>query len=564
MQFDLSSVPFSRYGSYMAFSQLAQTGDQPGGVYLRSVHGDALRREVCRLEVLHGSAPVPYTVQAEPACLRLKAEAGAVEICLPEANVLRLRGRRVGLRLSFLPGNYSFAMPAAGKRWQINSFAHRLSCMLSPLAGQVEVDAPWIGDHAEKVQISLLPDPDSGVMDCALQEIHSTWVERDYPQPFDACLELVQSEFQDWLEKSPSVPPEYAQTNELAAYVNWCSVVAPLGHLKRPAMFMSKNWMTNVWSWDHCFNAMALVYKQPALAWDQFMVMFDCQDEHGALPDSVNDKAVVWNFCKPPIHGWALKRMLERTVFITPERLQEIYRPLSRWTAWWLNSRDYDRDGIPQYHHGNDSGWDNCTAFQTGLPLESPDLSAFLVLQMETLAEIAGRLGKPRAAQRWQKRADALLKNMLAHFWRGDRFVAVRSGDHAVRETETLFLYLPLLLGMRLPEDVRRALVAGLTREGRFITAHGLATESPSSPDYVPDGYWRGPIWAPSTMIIVEGLAACGELELARQISRKFCQMAARSGMAENYDALTGEGLRDKAYTWTSSVFQVLAHDWLL
>jgi putative isomerase len=37
--------------------------------------------------------------------------------------------------------------------------------------------------------------------------------------------------------------------------------------------------------------------------------------------------------------------------------------------------------------------------------------------------------------------------------------------------------------------------------------------------------------------------------------------MAARSGMAENFDAITGEGLRDPAYTWTSSVFLIFAHE---
>ena len=37
-------------------------------------------------------------------------------------------------------------------------------------------------------------------------------------------------------------------------------------------MYMSKNWMTNIWSWDNCFNAMALVRHQPELAWDQFMI----------------------------------------------------------------------------------------------------------------------------------------------------------------------------------------------------------------------------------------------------------------------------------------------------
>jgi hypothetical protein len=36
------------------------------------------------------------------------------------------------------------------------------------------------------------------------------------------------------------------------------------------------------------------------------------------------------------------------------------------------------------------------------------------------------------------------------------------------------------------------------------------------------------------------------------------------SGMAENFDALTGAGLRDRAFTWTSSVFLILGHEYTL
>jgi hypothetical protein len=64
-------------------------------------------------------------------------------------------------------------------------------------------------------------------------------------------------------------------------------------------------------------------------------------------------------------------------------------------------------------------------------------------------------------------------------------------------------------------------------------------------------------------MIIVDGLTCVGETEFASELSRRFCDMVARSGMAENYDAVTGDSLRDRAYTWTSSVFLILAHEYL-
>jgi hypothetical protein len=63
-------------------------------------------------------------------------------------------------------------------------------------------------------------------------------------------------------------------------------------------------------------------------------------------------------------------------------------------------------------------------------------------------------------------------------------------------------------------------------------------------------------------MLLVEGVAAAGDSELASEVARRFCGMLNKSGMAENFDALTGQGLRDKAFTWTSSVFLILGHEY--
>ena len=109
-------------------------------------------------------------------------------------------------------------------------------------------------------------------------------------------------------------------------------------------MLMSKNWMNSLWSWDNCFNAMAPCYGNPELAWDQFMIPVDHQDASGVFPDSVNDSIIHYSFCKPPIHGWALRWMMRRTDYIDEARLAEVYEPLGRWTQWWFDYRDDDHD----------------------------------------------------------------------------------------------------------------------------------------------------------------------------------------------------------------------------
>lgn len=99
-----------------------------------------------------------------------------------------------------------------------------------------------------------------------------------------------------------------------------------------------------------------------------------------------------------------------------------------------------------------------------------------------------------------------------------------------------------MILGNKLPSDVQQKMVEGLTRPGRFRTVHGLAIEAIQSPIYTPDGYWRGPIWAPSSMLIADGLDAMGQKQIADDLRRDFCEMAQKSGMSENYDAQSGCG----------------------
>jgi putative isomerase len=50
---------------------------------------------------------------------------------------------------------------------------------------------------------------------------------------------------------------------------------------------------------------------------------------------------------------------------------------------------------------------------------------------------------------------------------------------------------------------------------------------------------------------------------LAKKVREDFCRMAQQGGMYENFDATTGDGLRDPAYTWTSSVYLIFAHQLL-
>jgi len=50
---------------------------------------------------------------------------------------------------------------------------------------------------------------------------------------------------------------------------------------------------------------------------------------------------------------------------------------------------------------------------------------------------------------------------------------------------------------------------------------------------------------------------------LAVDLARRYCDACLASGFSENFDALTGQPLRDKTVTWTTASFIILAHEYL-
>ncbi|GIF23527.1 glycogen debranching enzyme [Actinoplanes tereljensis] len=519
-------TPFSRRGSYFAVSAL------PDGVYLRTVRGDARNRELLRLGAgISSVRPGRLTLTDGTEVALAGSGRALIRTTGPPALDIQVRDQ-YDVVVEESPVAWRFVAAGANRNYRIR-LAH----------GTARLDATWDGERTTRARL-LVTGPALVVVD-----EYGSAAPAGPVEDFDAVAASADEDFTAWLEK-------HGGSHRLAAFVTWAAMVPAGGLLRRESMLMSKNRMTNIWSWDHCFNAMAL-WRDPAGAADQIRTLFDHQDEHGCLPDYVNDAVAERNFVKPPVHGWAIAWLMDRDG-LPDDAIAALYEPLGRWTDWWFEHRVYGGDGIPSYNHGNDSGWDNATVFAAGVPVQSPDLLAFLSLQMAALARIADRLGRPDDARRWSDRAAATRRTMSERFWVGGRFVARHTVSQRVIESDSLLTLMPLVLGDLLPPDQFEASVQRLL-DGGYLTEHGPATEPPHSPDYVADGYWRGPIWAPTTLLLVDGLRRGGRADLADDITRRFLATCSAAGMAENFDALTGAGLRDPSMTWTASVFLVLS-----
>ena len=547
--FDITTIPFSRRGSWLSLSPIVGLHDRREHIHLVS-HQTGIH-PILRIEL---SAEVTE-VAANPATLTWIAPAGRIEAAFESLDTVRLRGHGVGARLADaaggltpFTGTYLFVDPRDGAV-VLTSYETGRRYRVTLLEGTWEVMGDQLLGAGDR-HIALT----SPAWEVAIEEYETTRPPYRQGMTLDECAAHSAQDFDAYARAIAPWEDGRFPAARRAAYVLWSATVSPKGFVQRESVLMSKHWMNKVWSWDHCFNALALAPGLPQSALDQFLVVFDHQDEHGAVPDSVTHSEILDNFVKPPIHGWALCQLLER-LEAPPSRgeLAEIYDKLARWTEFWLDSRRVPGSALPHYQHGNDSGWDNSTMFDNDRVVEAPDLAAFLVLQLSALVTLGTSLGHD--VGRWERERDAVEGALFSRLHTGDGFVAIGVPNGRVSTTSSLLNLMPIVLGERLTADVASRLSE---RIAAHLTQWGLATELPSSREYLADGYWRGPIWAPSTVLIEDGLRRAGATDLANEISERFRGLCEASGFAENFDALTGEGLRDRAYTWTASAYLLL------
>jgi glycogen debranching enzyme len=559
--FDVRDIPFSHHGSWFGISPVIAEATYADDLHLVS-HQSGLHPVLRFTPTDPSGSRVETLVVATPARLDWTSQGSAIELGYESDDTVRVRGDGTGLGLRVsaadptltpfsgpyfyrdpVDGSYVFTLYQTGRRYRVTVLA---------------------GEPAEVFGLQALGTAERGLQleaghawEIVIEEFDSARPRYRSGAPFDDVVKTAAMRFTDFADGIAPWRTAETPAAELAAYVLWSATVRPAGFLSRPGVLMSKHWMDKVWSWDHCFNAIALAAGAPDLAWSQFQIPFDHQDESGALPDSVTHSEILYNYVKPPIHGWALGHLranLSRG--LSRAEVVNVYGKLSAWTRFWLSARRVPGQALPHYQHGNDSGWDNATTFDADRVVQTSDLAAFLILQLERLAALAEELGLPDDAADWKRHGDEVRAAMLKELWRDGRFVARGAATGRATASTSLLDLMAIVLGDALPGDVRDILARDIEAH---LTRFGPATEQPSSEHYEADGYWRGPIWAPSTILIEDGLRRAGFADLADRISTRFRALCEKSGFAENFDALSGAGLRDRAYTWTASAYLILA-----
>lgn len=538
--FDLKKVAYSIRGSYLLWAA------DENGLILKTMRGGRCR-PIFRIALAQGAE-----VSFVPWELTARTQKGVFRASLYKSEGVFLRGDMpVTVEYCEPQGVYNsnYALCEQGGV-RIGDNVNNGFTRITPVRGKVRLSAKSNAGTPESrylhkcecIAVSLCPQEGEREFVALLEQFHGA---RFAPSAVDADYEANACAVKRGYEAFIAPYTEKGADMEESAYILWSNIAPAGGNFADEAMVMSKAGMARVWSWDNCFNALALAGAHFSLSLGQFMLPYRFIDAAGRVPDDVSDSFIEWTHVKPPVQGWTYRRMMRKDpAFAAADVLSEVYFPVKRNTDWWLNFQGE----IPAYLHGNDSGCDNATCFDGGGHLETPELCAFLSEQCLFLSEAAEKLGLHYDVRHYARLSEEFARLVSERYFDGQLFCIDADSGKKVY-SDALMPLRTVILGNRLPQKVLRAAVDKLRRH---LGECGFSSEALDSPLYMRDGYWRGPAWGSDQIMFGYALREIGETELADAAARGYRRAPDKYGYGENSDPHTGEAFRCRNYCWTA------------
>ncbi|MCF7984908.1 MAG: hypothetical protein K9L70_10930 [Thiohalocapsa sp.] len=284
-----------------------------------------------------------------------------------------------------------------------------------------------------------------------------------------------------------------------------------------------------VYLWDSAFIAPIWRWWDIEVAADVVLAVVDLRA--GDRLQHVVTEFHQSRYTQPPLIAPAIRCLAEA---LSKERAQaliaKVYGPLCAYQRW-LDANRRLSDGLYAWAHPYESGVENAPRFsntdesvkRNTAVIGAVDFSSYVVLQLESLAEMAQRLGRDADRAAFTAEADAL-RGRIEHLLWDERAGSYfdRDGAGAPIRVETIASLLPLWAGVPSTDRARR-LVARIMDPNGFGTLMPLPSVARDAPVFEKD-MWRGPVWLNTAYAVVLGLLRYGYQREAGEIAYRLCR----------------------------------------
>ena len=433
-----------------------------------------------RVEPLEDGKTIPFTYTATEGSLELTTKKGAkVKFAIDkEARALRITGN-TALRLNGVESAAFVTTLKTDDGVMISAGTTRY--FIAAKKGKISFDDSWILNQFHSVTPVLDVEPSEGGFELYAFDLPA---DTDVPvvvKTLDACAADSSAEFKAFLDTLVDIPAEYSDVKEQLAYPIWlCHRDMGRG---AEVLVANKHDSTLTNSWLMSIASMAFKDAKKAIG------MILC------YPVDL-----------PPIAGIAAWRLLEDNMLCDSRgEIFKVYEALEAAATKCVKERTADRDGLSYYAYRFESGRERSPAFfKVGEPVLAPDLNAYLVIVSEVLGKLANMEYDVGAGQKWEARAKALFRALIAELWDGGSFIGKNAYTGESSEPDEFLSLIPIVLGSRLPQEIIGKLAAGITPD---------VTDSAAG------------------LLLVGGLFDAGRKDDARKIAQKALEAVRKNGI---------------------------------
>jgi hypothetical protein len=366
----------------------------------------------------------------------------------------------------------------------------------------------------------------------------------------------------------------------------WNTLYAPQPDLIFPSI--SRRWARGSWvlgEWDGFFGSLltSLEDKEQTLATIRAVLL--AQTEIGLVPNMIGVMGSP-DRSQPPVGSWAVWKVYQRY----PDRamLEWAYPRLKKWHEWWFKNRgdgqpwrDGNRDGLLEWGSNRGSavssggrGFLQQAKWESGMDdnpmwddvhydpktytmdLDDVGLNSLYALDAESLAALAGILGKTEDQQAFRADYEKIKQSVREKLWNdSDGIYENRfwNGQFSKRLSPSSFY--PMLAGIATPEQANRMVHEHLLNPKEFWGEYVAPTTSRSDPAFADQNYWRGSIWGPTNYMLYHAIDRYGFDQVALEFARKSYALfmddwKTNAHDNELYHSQGGTVGGDPHYTW--------------
>jgi len=369
--------------------------------------------------------------------------------------------------------------------------------------------------------------------------------------------------------------------------------------------------------WDTAFHVMALCHVDPQGARENVEALLSLQRKDGIIPNAPLRTGDQDLRSQPPIILYAVKRYLELTGDL--ESVKRWFPKLVLYYRWWTRWGDpasslpglvapfsgtrrttrllssvartlgmrTERFASPAVLAICSTGMDNHPTYDFAgdrtvkignlyyLTLEDLLLNSALVAGAGVLAELAAALGKKEESKRFEEEREKRAKLVNEFMWdeEEDFYFPVQWSGIKVK-VKSIQAFATLWAGIPRKEEASR-LIEHLASPREFWGRYGVPTVAFDDPKHLTPQpnwmcskdpyYWRGTIWAPTTVLTFEGLRRYKRKDLAYRLAFKWMELVKKSGFAEYFYPEGRPGTaHPEDFGWTAATAIYLAKEILL